>query len=309
MAARTSKALAIRPAQLAKRPAGTLAKPAPKTIELRPASDKAAKAGKAKSKKGKASSGGSAANRTDESTESEIEDRKAPSGVVLSSRVVDMLVSLGLSKDDAEEITAQAQLSQDNPRVGTSGPVNRRDGGAGFGRGGGGGGGGRPPKRGGKADPAPAPKFRTGTSKPLALPASPGGGGKPLALPASPGGGGKPLALPAPKSSGLTAQNPVAPPTSAETKAQIDKIPPSILRAQAIGAVRGIEDLVRTIFEPAEATTKKALRAEEAIKKATAEGEIGKVIDLLTANAIEFEDEADKKKTYSWLERMIRKIQ
>jgi len=296
MAARTSKALAIRPAQLAKRPSGTLAKPSPKTIELRPASDKAAKAGKAKTKKGKASSGGSAANRTDESTESEIEDRKAPSGVVLSSRVVDMLVSLGLSKDQAEEITAQAQLSQDNPRVGTSGPVNRRDGGAGFGRGGGGRGGGRPPKRGGKADPSPAPQFRTGTSKPLALPASPGGGGKPLALPA-------------PKSSGLTAQNPVAPPTSAETKAQIEKIPPSILRAQAIGAVRGIEDLVRTIFEPAEATTKKALRAEEAIKKATAEGELGKVIDLLTANAIEFEDEADKKKTYSWLERMIRKIQ
>jgi len=305
-----SKALALRPApktlatrpsgQLATRPSGQLAKPSPKVVDLVPADSKA---GKSSAKQGGPKSGGSAASRTDEEESGGEKPPQKLSTLLVRGDVVADLLGGGPS---AEAIVRQNALFQGNPRKKVGGMASRREGGTGYGAG-------RSASR--KAStkprtetpsPAPTPP-KSSKPQPLALPSS-GSKPQPLALPSS-GSKPQPLALPSSGASGLTAQNPVAAPTSPQVQAQIDKIPPSILRAQAIGVVRGVEDIVRTIFEPMEASTKKAKRAEEAIKKASASGEIGKVIDLLAANAIEFEDEADKTKTYSWLERMIRKIQ
>lgn len=133
-----------------------------------------------------------------EGSTSEEADSK-PKGVVKSQTVVSLLVSAGYSQSDAEAIVMSAQLSQNNPRVPQTGAaVNRRDGGAGFGRGSSGGG--SSAKRGKKraaAQDEPAPARATKQSA-----RSPGGGGKPLqlenrkkplALPSSPS---RPLALP-----------------------------------------------------------------------------------------------------------------
>jgi len=296
-----SKTLSLRPApktlatrqtgQLAPRSGGQLEKPQPKIIDLVPANGKP---GKSSVKKGGTKSGGSAANRTDgEETSGEKPPQKLSTLLVRGDRVAELLGG----GEDAEAMVRQYALFQGNPRSKVGGTANRREGGTGYGAG-------KSSRRAAAPSAKPtSPKQPQPERTPLALPSP---GAKPLALPAP---GAKPLALPAPGTSGLTAQKPLAAPTSPEVQAQIDKIPPSIVRAQAIGIVRGVEDIVRSIFEPTEATTKKAMRAEQAIKKAGASGEIGKVIDLMAANAIEFEDEADKAKTYSWLERMIRKIQ
>jgi len=184
------KTLAIRPAgklevsgkSLAVRSGkGGLAERQPKTIDLVPAG----KGGKGK--------GGSAGQARPGQSESESGEAEAPKGVVLSSQVVSMLVSLGMSEADAADSVRSAQLSQDNPRVASGGQfVNRRDGGAGYG----GKKGRRGKKRGSEVEvKSVRQNAKAGLPNKPALP-SPGGGGKPLALP---GGGGKPLALPSGK--------------------------------------------------------------------------------------------------------------
>jgi len=247
-------------------------------------------------------SGGSMASRTDEEEEeggTSSAQVEVPKGVVRSSAVVQMLIGLGLDKAAAVQLALRNQLSQSNPRVGSSGLVSRRAGGAGFGRGQSSG---AKPKRTKTATPSPdSPK-----GKPLALPDSPKG--KPLALPDSPKG--KPLALPdSPKGKPLALPGKASAISAEETAEQIANIPPSLLRAQATGIIRSIEDVVRTIFEPVEMSAKKSERAQAAIKTAAAAGEVGKVLDLVASNAIEFETPEERKKTFSWLERMIRKIQ
>lgn len=252
--------------------------------------------GKAGSKKaGAKGSGGSAANRTDgdEETESAAEDRK-PKGVVRSSVVVQMLESLGMSTEEAEAAVLESQLSQDNPRVNQSGAsLSRRDSGTGFGSGNAGGSG----KRSKRATPkqsAPQPAGGGG-QRTLSLPASPGGGGKPLSLPASPS---KPLALPSSKA-GIVAKPQEALPTP----------PESFSGMKASGFTRFVEQVVRSLAQPPEKAQGAEAKRSQVMKKALLEGELGKAVDALVANRIEFEDETERQKTYSWLERMIRKIQ
>jgi len=139
--------------------------------------------------------------RESESGSTSEEKRKAK-GVVRSSAVVEMLVSLGVSPDEAEEMALSAQLSQSNPRLSTSGPVNRRDGGAGFGRGSGSGGKTRR-ARSGEA-PAPAQTRRMRETPALPAPASRPALPAPASRPALPAPASRP-ALPSPGKMGLVA--------------------------------------------------------------------------------------------------------
>jgi len=263
----------------------------------------AGKAGKEKS--GGASGGGTMANRTDEEDEngSETAERKGPKGVIRSSVVVQMLMAAGMSQDQAEEMAMSAQLSQDNPRVSATGTASRRDGGTGFGRGGSGG------TR--RAKPSPRKKAVSEQTE-LALPSS-GSKPQPLALPSS-GSKPQPLALP---SSGSKPQ-PLAlpssggkPPGALGVASDLPPVeaPPSLASTQARGILRRVEQALRNFGQPPDVGLAISARRDKAVKKAAAEGEIGKAIDALVANRIEFETPEERAQTFSWLERMIRKIQ
>jgi len=73
--------------------------------------------------------------------------------------------------------------------------------------------------------------------------------------------------------------------------------------------VRALEGVARRAAQPLDRRKKIDARADQAFRSALFRGEVGKAIDALTSNQIEFETPEERQETFSWIERMLRKIQ